>query len=1098
MNINNMFPSSRLLNPIGSSVSNSNHHHHSNSTSSQNVNLDSLTDDEFNIRFEAFLADTITSEEARRTCRILPMAKKREMLANDMKAKESSQQSQGKGGKFANYQPSDYIKYLQKEEAKKNHDNVYQCLESLRIDLKSKGVSWVQEFGQNYGLKCILTILQNIYRAYDTKGKTNFRVTTHSICIKCLQAFMNNTYGLQQMFDHQEALVILAKSINVNYPHVMMDAVKLMAALCLIPPSGHEKVLEALTTCAEMENRERFSQIIAGLKLTEHDPLVVSCMQLINAVISSVDDLDYKLHLRNELVRSGLGEMLDKFEKARQAAEQQNHQQNHLKKLANEIKTNGVHVDHVPPISFALALQTKIFHEAKEEDLEELYHRYENIRFDLDDSHECFQLLKTALTDTPAEQLFLSILQHLLLIRDDPYARPAYYKLIEECVSQIVLHRNGLDPDFSHTKRFNVDVEYVIDHIVERSKMDEQSQSSELMRKLEEVLTTKEELEAKLDAASQKIAALQTQVANTPKQQLASQNMTSTVPVPSSPMTSTTTPLIAPVITSTPIADTQAAPPPPPPPPPPPLPPSLSGGTQGPPPPPPPPLPSFGGPISAPPPPPPPPTGFQPAEPGLPFGLKPKRTWELKTPVKRTNWNKIPVHKLTEEAFWVQVDETKLDTSGEICEALANKFSSDPKSRVQKQESQRKGTESNTTSKKSRELKVLDQKSAQNLMITLSSSKVTADEITRYIITVDEAHLNAATLQQLIHLLPQQQQLSKLEEYRCQISELHEAEQFALTLGSIKRLEPRLTSIIFKLRFEEYVGDIKPAIVAATAACEEIRKSKKLAKILKYVLLIGNVLNSGSNRGGAYGFEISFLPKLVTTKAEDNKTTLLHFLADTVEKKAPDALNFHEELPHVDRASRISPEQLQKSLEVMKRSIGDLEKDLRNFKPHNSDDRFGEIMSKFLKETTERFQLLQTMFGKMEKLYKNLATYYAFDPKTYTMDEFFTDIKTFKDQFIGAHKENAKLREQEEKMRRAYMEREKRELERQKKLQFHTINNEMNGDDDRGLMDNLMSRLETGAAFALKPRRTRIADARNKGQRTRALANNILLASTNR
>lgn len=484
--------------------------------------------------------------------------------------------------------------------------------------------------------------------------------------------------------------------------------------------------------------------------------------------------------------------------------------------------------------------------------------------------------------------------------------------------------------------------------------------------------------------------------------------------------------------------------------------------------------------------------------PGLPFGLKPKRTWDLKTPVKRTNWNKIPVHKLTEDAFWIKVDETKLDTSGEICEALANKFSSNPQSRILKQDSQRKGVEQSATLKRTRELKVLDQKGAQNLMITLSSSKVTADEITKYIITVDEAHLSAATLQQLLHVLPQQQQLVKLEEFRCQMDELHEAEQFALALGSIKRLEPRLTSIIFKLRFEEYVGDIKPLIVAATTACEEVKKSKKLAKILKYVLLIGNVLNSGSNRGGAYGFEISFLPKLVATKAEDNKTTLLHFLADTVEKKAPDALNFYEELHHVDRASRISPEQLQKSLEVMKRSISDLDKDLRIFKPHNSEDRFGEIMSKFLKDAQERFQLLQTMFGKMEKLYKNLATYYAFDPKTYTMDEFFTDIKTFKDQFIGAHKENAKLREQEEKMRRAYLEREKREVERQKKLQFHNMqSNEMNGDDDKGLMDNLMSRLESGAAFALKPRRTRIADAARprSSQRTRALANNVLLAS---
>lgn len=37
--------------------------------------------------------------------------------------------------------------------------------------------------------------------------------------------------------------------------------------------------------------------------------------------------------------------------------------------------------------------------------------------------------------------------------------RSQYYKLIEECISQIVLHKNGVDPDFRHTKRFDIDVE---------------------------------------------------------------------------------------------------------------------------------------------------------------------------------------------------------------------------------------------------------------------------------------------------------------------------------------------------------------------------------------------------------------------------------------------------------------------------------------------------------------------------------------------------------------------------------------------------------------------------------------------------------------
>jgi hypothetical protein len=51
-------------------------------------------------------------------------------------------------------------------------------------------------------------------------------------------------------------------------------------------------------------------------------------------------------------------------------------------------------------------------------------------------------------------------------------------------------------------------------------------------------------------------------------------------------------------------------------------------------------------------------------------------------------------------------------------------------------------------------------------------------------------------------------------------------------------------------------------IVAGTAACEEVKTSKKFAQILELILLVGNYMNSGSKNGQAFGFEISFLPKV--------------------------------------------------------------------------------------------------------------------------------------------------------------------------------------------------------------------------------------------
>ena len=131
-----------------------------------------------------------------------------------------------------------------------------------------------------------------------------------------------------------------------------------------------------------------------------------------------------------------------------------------------------------------LKFQLKVLHEHREEDFDEFVQRFDNTRPDLDDVGDCFDVLRNSLSDTSAEPFFLSILQHLLFVRDDPNTksvtteyssdnyqshtflnlnqRVAYYKLIEECIAQIVLHKNGCDPDFS-TKRFSIDVEPLID-----------------------------------------------------------------------------------------------------------------------------------------------------------------------------------------------------------------------------------------------------------------------------------------------------------------------------------------------------------------------------------------------------------------------------------------------------------------------------------------------------------------------------------------------------------------------------------------------------------------------------------------------------------
>lgn len=471
----------------------------------------------------------------------------------------------------------------------------------------------------------------------------------------------------------------------------------------------------------------------------------------------------------------------------------------------------------------------------------------------------------------------------------------------------------------------------------------------------------------------------------------------------------------------------------------------------------------------------------------LPHGLKPKKKWTVDGPMKRANWKAIVPQKLSEKSFWVKVQEDKL-ASNDILNGLATNFSSKP---VKK--SEKVAGEKTQTSKKNIDLRVLDGKAAQNLSILLGGSlkHLSYDQIRVCLLRCDTSILSSNVLQQLMQYLPPADQLKKLQECKTKGEELSGAEEFAATIGEIKRLSARLASLNFKLNLPDLVQDVKPDIVAATAACEEVKNSKKLAKILELILLLGNYMNSGSKNEQAFGFEISFLTKLTNTKDHENKRTLLHYIAETVESKFPDCLSFYEDLSHVDKASRVSLETIQKTMSQMKASLKNLEADLQNNKiPQNDDDKFADEMGQFAVDCRKQVELLSTMQSQMESLFKDLSEYFAFDSNKYTLEEFFSDIKTFKDSFKNAHLDNVKIREDEDKSRRAAEAREQHQRDIQERNQRKlTLDLDIDaGQTQEGVMDSLLEALQTGSAFgnARRKRGPRPAGAERRAQLSRS------------
>ena len=293
-------------------------------------------------------------------------------------------------------------------------------------------------------------------------------------------------------------------------------------------------------------------------------------------------------------------------------------------------------------------------------------------------------------------------------------------------------------------------------------------------------------------------------------------------------------------------------------------------------------------------------------------------------------------------------------------------------------------------------------------------------------------------------------------------------------------------------RYPELVQDCKPHIVAATAACEEVRRSKKFAKILELILLIGNIMNTGTKNAQSVGFDISYLPKLNNTKDRDNKDTLLHFLVEYVERDYPELLSFADEMMHLDSASRVNIDSIQKLLKQMDSSIKNLEMDLKNAarSPLERDDKFAECMGAFCVEAKSQSDILQAMFKKMDSLYTELEKFYVFDKQKYNLEEFMSDIKTFKNQFKEAYTKIIQEREAAEKLIRAREAREKQDKERAERAEKKRALVDFNAPDNQeGVMDSLLEALKTGSAFnrdQKRKRAPRAAGAERRAQLNRS------------
>ncbi|XP_023325482.1 disheveled-associated activator of morphogenesis 1 [Eurytemora carolleeae] len=900
-------------------------------------------------------------------------------------------------------------------------------LDCLQIALRTQPHSFVSRFLEENGLNCLLDLLAGM--DWDTAQSS-----IHTAALGCMKALMNNTSGRAHVLAHPTGVNIITQSLSSENVKTRIAVLEILGAMCLVP-GGHKRVLDGMVHYQEYSSeRTRFQGIINDLdrstgKYRDDVSLKTTIMSFVNAVLNygaGTENLEFRLHLRFEFLMLGIQPVIEK-----------------LKHHENE--TLNRHLD--------------FFEMVRIEDEKELAKRFDQVHVDTKSASNMFECLRAKLNHTPALPHLLSVLQHALLLPLDYGGAPQHWMLFDKIVQQIVLQSDQQEnPDITP---ININVNQIIELLAreeeilqartraEELEKENQDLATNLSKKEQEIdlkLQEKEDLEANLARTREK---LETEVLchNETKQRLSAVETRSVADIK----------LISPMM----------PPPPPPAAPPPPMPPG------------PPPPPMLNG------------VNSSQSETEQLRQIIRKCVPQPSNPLKSFNWSKLPECKV-QGTIWTDLDDSKLYKQLDLAE-VDRLFSAYQKNGIMSGGSEEgfKSVEGSiedlrylgTMGRRAKIISVIDSRRAQNCTILLSKLKLSNDEISKAIMTMDARdQFPVDMVEQMLKFTPSPEERALLDEHAEEIDHLARADRFLFELSKITHYEQRLRTLHYKKKFNILLAEIRPKIQAVLEGSKEVQRSKRLRKMLELILAFGNYMNRGQ-RGNALGFKLNSLTRIADTKSSCNKNiTLLHFMADTCEHKFRDCLFLEADLPHIKDAAKVNMKELEKDMNLLRVGMKEVERELEFYRGQQvlSGDRYLPVMKEFVSMGSVRLAEMEDLFTDMKSRFDRVCRLFCEDPAVTQSDEFFGIFDHFITCFQDARQDNdnaKKKKEEEEKIAKQHQERKStmrmRTLERKKSNASRMANGQPvqptslnNGKmEDQTEFDDLISALRTGDVF---------------------------------
>ncbi|XP_053870595.1 formin-like protein 1 isoform X3 [Malaclemys terrapin pileata] len=782
---------------------------------------------------------------------------------------------------------------------------------------------------------------------HSRKALRNSRIISQKddvhLCIMCLRAIMNYQSGFSLVMNHPACVNEITLSLNNKNPRTKALVLELLAAVCLVR-GGHDIILAAFDNFKEVcGEKNRFEKLMEYFRNEESNiDFMVACMQFINIVVHSVENMNFRVFLQYEFTHLGLDEYLERLrytESDKLQVQIQAYLDNifDVGALLEDTETKNALLEHVEDLQEQVGQLTEKLQDAENESMAKIA----ELEKQLSQTRREVETLRERLSES-SSQASSPPQQQQQRLAD---ARPSALEQKLEELEEKGLVRILRGPEGA------VAIE-IVPVVMETTAVP--------------TVTVEASASTSTDLASPSIcsplpppAAAQT---IPPPPPLPHTEDTGSANLPSQKQTQPSAPPPAPPL---PGSDT--------PPPAPPLP-----GVEIPPPP---PLSVEGGP--APPPPPPPPLGMPAGEVSGPTAaassaVKIKKPIQTKFRMPIFNWVALKPTQINGTIFNELNDEKVLQ------ELDMNDFEEQFKTKAQGPSLDISTLKVKAVQKAPSKVTLIESNRAKNLAITLRKGGLSIDSICKAIQTYDLKSLSLDFLELLQRFLPTEYELTLIHKYEKEqrpLEELSDEDIFMIKFSQIPRLAERMNIMTFLGNFSDTAQLLMPQLNAIIAASMSLKSSTKLRNILEIVLAFGNYMNS-SKRGAAYGFRLQSLDALLEMKSTDRKQTLLHYIGRVIMEKYPELTGFHTELHFLDKAGSVSLDSVLQDMRALQRGMELTRKEFMR-----QDD--SQVLKDFLKANTEVMEKLQTDSKTAQEAYESAVEYFGENPKTSPPTMFF-------------------------------------------------------------------------------------------------------------